>query len=56
VGGGTRCHGGVRAASVGEGVRARVRAAAMVVGPAHAPLSGHQTKRASEREGWGIGG
>jgi hypothetical protein len=33
-----------------RGVRAWVRAAVMVVGSAHAPLSGHRTKRASERE------
>jgi hypothetical protein len=32
------------------GVRARVRDAAMVVGSAHAPLLGHRTKRARERE------
>jgi hypothetical protein len=33
-----------------RGVQARVHAAAMVVGSAHAPLSEHRTKRASERE------
>jgi hypothetical protein len=52
VGGGTRCYGGVRPAAVGEGVWAQVRAAAMVVGSAHVPLSGiGRRDRARERDG-----
>jgi hypothetical protein len=55
VGGGTRCRGGVRAPAVGEGVRARVRVATMVVGSAHAPLSGIGRSERGGREmrnGW----
>jgi hypothetical protein len=40
VGGRTRCRGGVRAAAVGRGSERGCAAAAMVVGSAHAPLSG----------------
>jgi hypothetical protein len=48
VGGGTRCHGGVRAAAVGKGGRVRVRCGGDGGGVSARAIVGHRVKR--ERE------
>jgi hypothetical protein len=56
VGGRTRCRGGVRAAAVGKGVRARVRCGGDGGGVGACAVVGHRAKRARERGRWGTGG
>jgi hypothetical protein len=49
------CHGGMRAAAIGEGVLARVRCGSGGGVSARAVV-GHRTRASESRERWGTGG